>query len=174
MHTSSSNSSLSLLRRWGEVCSQARPVSRALRAVAAGSLVVGCAALPTPVVLDQQSFAGMYALVNEEAPGRPLHVLLVHGMGTPTPNGFDAFIASLASRFDLVQIPPAELEPQWQGCQPETPAQPTLIQPKPEPIDNTAVFQRQSGAALHLQFRPKPECQAHPHGELPPLGAVER
>lgn len=101
----------------------------------------------------------MYALVNEEAPGRPLHVLLVHGMGTPTPNGFDAFIASLASRFDLVQIPPAELEPQWQGCQPETPAQPTLIQPKPEPIDNTAVFRDNRALLYTYNFAPSPNVK---------------
>jgi hypothetical protein len=70
-------------------------------------LLAGCAALPAPVVLNQPSFQGMNALVGEEAPGRPLHVLLVHGMGTPTPNGFDPFIASLAGPFGLVQIPPA-------------------------------------------------------------------
>ncbi len=113
-------------------------------------LLAGCAAVPTPVVYDQPSFAGMSALVSEEAPGRPLHVLLVHGMGTPTPNGFDPFIASLAGRFGLVQIPPAALEPQWQGCHQETAAQPALLQPKPQPIDNTAAAPGKFGAALHL------------------------
>ena len=57
---------------------------------------------------DRPSFDGMNALVGEETPERPLHVLLVHGMGTPTPNRFDPFIASLAGRFGLVQIPHGE------------------------------------------------------------------
>jgi len=33
-------------------------------------------------------------------------------MGTPTPNGFDPFIASLAGRFGLVQVRPDKVEPQ--------------------------------------------------------------
>ena len=102
-------------------------------------VLAGCAALPTPVVLsgDDATFQGMTALA-EEAPGRPLHVLLVHGMGTPTPNGFDPFIASLAGRFGLVQVPPDKARPQWQSCHGDQAAQPTLIQPAPEPIDNPA------------------------------------
>ena len=63
-----------------------------------------------PVVLrdrpfEVNTFNGMSALV-ENAPQRPLHVLLIHGMGSPQPYGFDAFIASLAGLFGLVQIPP--------------------------------------------------------------------
>jgi hypothetical protein len=120
------------------------------------SLLTGCAALPTPVVLNQPSFDGMSALVGQEAPGRPLHVLLAHGMGTPTPNGFDAFIASLAGRFGLVQIPPAEVEPQWQGCHPETPAPPGLIQPKPEPIENASVYRDNRAQLYTYNFAPSP------------------
>jgi len=122
------------------------------------ALLAGCAALPTPVVLNEKSFAGMSALV-EEAPGRPLHVLIVHGMGTPTPNGFDAFILSLASRFKLVQVPPAESEPQWQGCRPETAAQPTLLQPKPQVIDNTAAALENQARLYTYNFAPSPDAK---------------
>ena len=100
-------------------------------------LLAGCAALPNPVVPEQdtQSFPGM-SDVAAEAPGRPLHVLLVHGMGTPQPYGFDAFIASIAGRFGLAQIPPQDRGPQWQGCYKRvTPAQPALITPAAERID---------------------------------------
>jgi hypothetical protein len=121
-------------------------------------LLAGCAAMPTPVVLNETTFKGMYA-VAEEAPGRPLHVLLVHGMGTPQPNGFDAFIASLAGRFGLVQIPPAELEPQWQGCHQETPAQPMLLQPKPQAIGNTAAAPENLAQLYTYDFAPSPNAK---------------
>lgn len=101
----------------------------------------------------------MNALVGEEAPGRPLHVLLVHGMGTPTPNGFDPFIASLAGRFGLVQIPPPEIEPQWQRCHGDAPAQPTLLQPKPEAIQNKAVFQDDRALLYTYNFAPTPNAR---------------
>lgn len=131
----------------------AQPIS--MLAATSLSLVAGCAALPTPVVLNKPSFEGMSALVGKEAAGRPLHVLLVHGMGTPTPNGFDPFIASLSGRFGLVQIPPRDPEPQWQGCHQETPAQTALIQPKPEPIDNTAVFRGNRALLYTDNFAPR-------------------
>ena len=71
--------------------------------------LTGCAALPTPVVLDTDSFQGMTALVGDDASApKPLHVLVVHGMGTPAPYQFEGFIKSLADRFALVQIPPPE------------------------------------------------------------------
>jgi hypothetical protein len=91
------------------ICKRTGHLRRLLLTVAL--LLAGCAALPTPVVLngDVPSFAGMSALV-EEAPGRPLHVLLVHGMGTPQPYGFDAFIGALAGRFGYVQRPPSKPE----------------------------------------------------------------
>ena len=108
-----------------------------LRAFAGTLLLAGCAALPTAFVPehDTPSFHGMSALV-AEAPGRPLHVLLVHGMGTPQPYGFDAFIAALAGRFGLAQIPPHDPGPQWQGCYKRaTAAQPALVTPPPDVID---------------------------------------
>jgi hypothetical protein len=118
--------------------------------------LAGCAALPTPVVLngDASTFQGMTALA-EEAPGRPLHVLLVHGMGTPTPNGFDSFIASLASRFGLVQLPPDKIEPQWQSCHNDPAAQPTLRQPAPEPIDNPAAAPQNQALLYTYEFAPR-------------------
>ena len=122
-------------------------------------LVSGCSALPTPVVLngDAVTFKGMSALAGEAAPGRPLHVLLVHGMGTPTPNGFDPFIASLAGRFGLVQIPPHDPQAQWQGCYSKTtPGQPALVQPTPEPIDNTAVFRDNRALLYTYNFAARP------------------
>ena len=122
-------------------------------------LLAGCAALPTPVVLkgDVATFQGMTALAGEAAPGRPLHVLLVHGMGTPTPNGFDPFIASLAGRFGLVQIPPPDPQAQWQGCYSKTtPVQPALVQPTPEPIDNNAVFRDNRALLYTYKFAARP------------------
>ncbi|MBV8441971.1 MAG: hypothetical protein JO312_15645 [Hyphomicrobiales bacterium] len=124
--------------------------------------LTACSSLPTPVVPehDSMSFQGMNALVGEEAPGRPLHVLLVHGMGTPTPNGFDAFIVSLASRFGLVQIPPHDPQAQWQGCYTKTtPAQPALIQPTPEPIENTSVFRDNRALLYTYNFAPGPNAE---------------
>jgi hypothetical protein len=121
-------------------------------------LLAGCAALPTPVVLqgDAPSFDGMNALAGEVAPGRPLHVLLVHGMGSPTPNGFDPFIASLAGRFGLVQIPPPDPKSQWQTCHQDAPAQAGLIQPAPESIDNPTVFKDNRALLYTYNFAPHP------------------
>jgi hypothetical protein len=100
-------------------------------------LLAGCAALPTPFVpeKDTSSFHGMSALF-DDAPGRPLHVLLIHGMGTPQPYGFDAFIATLAGRFGYVQRPPPKPEAQYQGCyKGVTAAEPALATPPPDVID---------------------------------------
>jgi hypothetical protein len=136
--------------------------SRVALAAFSLSLLAGCAALPTPVVPehDTTSFQGMNALVREEAPGRPLHVLLVHGMGTPQPYGFDAFIASIAGRFGLVQIPPGDSEPQWQGCHTDTtPAQPALLQPKPQVIDNTAAAPENQARLYTYNFAPSPDAK---------------
>ena len=95
----------------------------------------------------------------QAAPERPLRVLLVHGMGTPTPNGFDPFIASIAGRFGLVQVPPADAQPQWQGCHQDTPAQPTLIQPKPTPIENAAADQKNWAQLYTYDFAPSPNAK---------------
>jgi hypothetical protein len=105
---------------------------------------------------DRHSFDGMNALAGEEAPGRPLYVLLVHGMGTPTPNGFDPFIASLAGRFGLVQIPPPDPISQWQSCHQDSPAQAGLIQPAPESIDNPTVFKDNRALLYTYNFAPHP------------------
>ena len=121
----------------------------------------GCAALPTPIVPepDSTSFQGMSALVSEEAPPkRPLHVLFIHGMGTPQPNGFDAFIASLAGRFGLVQIPPRGPGAQWHGCYNKaTPAQPVLLQPAPQVIENSYVGPGNGAQLYTYDFAPRPE-----------------
>jgi hypothetical protein len=101
----------------------------------------------------------MSALVNEEPPGRPLHVLLVHGMGTPTPNGFDPFIVSLAGRFGLVQIPPDKVEAQWQGCHKDPAAEPALIEPAPEPIENASVFPDNRALLYTYNFAPSPNAK---------------
>ena len=119
-------------------------------------LLAGCAALPTPVVLqgDAPSFDGMSALV-EGAPGRPLHVLLVHGMGTPQPYGFDAFIGALAGRFGYVQHPPSKPEGQYQGCYKRvTPAQPALVTPPPDVIDVPAAAPENQARLYTYDFGP--------------------
>jgi hypothetical protein len=76
--------------------SQATISCAAAAVVSLSIILAGCAALPTPVVFDygaSHSVEGMSALLRAEVPSQPLHVLLVHGMGTPTPNGFGPFIA---------------------------------------------------------------------------------
>jgi hypothetical protein len=55
-----------------------------------------------------------------------------------------------------VQIPPAEVEPQWQGCHPEAPAPPGLIQPKPEPIENASVYRDNRAQLYTYNFAPNP------------------
>jgi len=79
-------------------------------------LLAACSALPTPVVLDQDSFDGMSALVDNSPPARPLHILMVHGIGTTTPDQFESFIAALANRLRLVQILPPSSERRSPGC----------------------------------------------------------
>ena len=60
----------------------------------------------------------------------------IHGMGTPQPYGFDAFIATLAGRFGYVQRPPTKPEAQYQGCYKRvTAAKPALATPPPDVID---------------------------------------
>jgi hypothetical protein len=134
---------------------------RLLPAVAL-TFLAGCAAIPTPVVLSDQpfevnTFNGMSALA-ETAPQRPLHVLLIQGMGTPQPYGFDAFIASLAGRFGLVQIPPHEPQAQWHGCYDKTtPAQPFLLQPAPQVIQNSYTAPGNEAQLYTYDFAPRPE-----------------
>ena len=76
-------------------------------------------------------------------------------MGTPTPNGFDPFIASLAGRFGLVQVRPDKVEPQWQSCHNDPAAQPTLMQPLPEPIDNPAAAPQNQALLYTYNFAPR-------------------
>ncbi len=137
------------------------PLKRPLRILAALSLslLTACSALPTPVVLDYgstHSVEGMRALLRAETPSRPLHVLIVHGMGTPAPYTFEAFIRSLADRFGLVQIPPSVAEPQPQGCYPATPAQEALIHPAPRPIVVDGVPEEAQAQLYTYAFAPTP------------------
>jgi hypothetical protein len=107
-------------------------------------------------VLDTDSFKGMSALVTGEAPRRPLHVLIVHGIGTPAPYQFEAFIKSLADRFGFVQIPPRESEPEAQGCHPTTPAQEALAYPAPRAIAIDGVPPGASARLYTYFFAPTP------------------
>ena len=117
--------------------------------------LTGCAALPTPVVLDTDSFQGMTALVGDDASApKPLHVLVVHGMGTPAPYQFEGFIKSLADRFALVQIPPPETEAQPQGCYPATPARQALAHPAPRLITIDGVPEAASARLYTYSFAP--------------------
>ena len=100
-------------------------ILRPILAVSAIFLLTACSALPTPV-LDQESFQGMSALVPAATPARPLHVLILHGMGTPAPYEFEGFIQSFAERLKLIQTPPDYTELQLPGCYPATPAAPAL------------------------------------------------
>jgi len=97
-------------------------------------LLAACSALPTPVVVGKtNTFLGMSALVAAE-PSRPLHVLIVHGIGTPAPYQFEDFIASLAGRFGLAQVPPPATVVETSGCHPATPAHEALLHPAPQVI----------------------------------------
>ncbi len=103
-------------------------------------LLAACSALPTPAVLDQNSFDGMSALVSSNnAPARPLHIFMIHGIGTTTPDQFEGFIAAFANRLHLVQILPPSSELQHTGCPEATAASSTLVRLDPAPIKITGV-----------------------------------
>ncbi len=102
-------------------------------------LLAACSALPTPVVLDQGTFDGMSALVGDKPPARPLHILMVHGIGTTTPDQFESFIAALANRLRLVQILSPSSELRHPDCREATAASLALVRPDPTPINITGV-----------------------------------
>jgi hypothetical protein len=112
---------------------------RAILAAFSLFLLGGCSALPTPVVLDQDTFDGMSALVGDKPPLRPLHIFMVHGIGTTTPDQFEAFIAALANRLRLVQILSPSSELARPGCREATAAPSGLVRPVPTPIDIAGV-----------------------------------
>jgi hypothetical protein len=130
-------------------------ILRPILAVSAILLLTACTALPTPV-LDQESFQGMSALVPAATPARPLHVLILHGMGTPAPYEFEGFIQSFAERLRLVQRPPDSTELQLPGCYPATPAAPALIHPRPEPIHIDGVPAQDWAQPYTYSFGPTP------------------
>jgi hypothetical protein len=130
---------------------------RPILAAAALSLLPACSALNAPVVRDQTSFNGMSALVPAATPGRPLHVLIIHGIGTPAPYEFEGFIQSLAERLRLVQRPPAFTETQLPGCYPATPATPVLIHPRPKPIQIDGVPENAWAQLYTYSFGPTPD-----------------
>ena len=96
-------------------------------------LLTACSTLQAPE-FDQPSFQGMSALASGATEERPLHVLILHGMGTPAPYEFEGFIQSFAERLRLVQTPPDFTELQLPGCYPATPGLPALVHPRPQPI----------------------------------------
>jgi hypothetical protein len=114
-----------------------RPILAALSIL----LLAACSALPTPAVpdYDSNSFDGMSALVGNNPPARPLHIFMVHGIGTTTPDQFEGFIAALAHRLRLVQIPPSSSEAEPLRC-PEDPAPSSaLVRPEPTRIKISGV-----------------------------------
>jgi hypothetical protein len=122
-------------------------------------LLAACSALTAPVVLDygaNHSVEGISALLRAEVPSQPLHVLIVHGMGTPQLYTFESFIQSLADRFGLVQVPPLKSEPQPQGCHQVTPAQEVLIHPAPRPIVIEGVPTEAEAQLYTYNFAPTP------------------
>jgi hypothetical protein len=116
-------------------------------------LLAACSALPTPV-LDQPSFTGMSALAPAVTPARPLHVLIIHGIGTPAPYQFEGFIQSLAQRFSLVQVPPKFQDSEPQGCYYVTPASPALIHPRPKLITIDGAPEEASARLFTYSFGP--------------------
>jgi hypothetical protein len=119
-------------------------------------LLAACSALPTPV-LDQASFNGMSALAPAATPSRPLHVLIIHGIGTPAPYQFEGFIQSLAQRFSLVQVPPKFQDSEPQGCYYVTPAFPALVHPRPKLITIDGVPDEASARLYTYSFGPAPD-----------------
>jgi hypothetical protein len=102
-------------------------------------LTTACTSLPIVIPAAEDSFLGIDALLEDANGPRPLHVFIIHGMGTEAPNQFDGFILGLANRLRLVQIPPnaaAPVEPQPPECPPQSPPSPSgLIDPVPTFID---------------------------------------
>ena len=131
-------------------------LSRNLLLILFVTLLTACSALPNAVTFDNESFRGMSALVGPETSGRPLHVLLVHGIGTPAPYQFEGFIASLAGRFGVVQVPPPATAPQTSGCYAATPAQQALIHPAPQVIAIDGVPEDAQARLYTYSFAPRP------------------
>ena len=91
------------------------------------SLTTACTALPIAIPPEQNTFLGIALLLSDvstpefgpSAATGPLRILVIHGMGTPGPYDFEAFIAALANRLRLAQIiPPPAVTDQAVGCPP--------------------------------------------------------
>ena len=105
-------------------------------------LTSACASSPVVVPTDANSFSGLVSFVPSEPPlsgdvasaGKPLRILLIHGMGTATKDDFDGFIASVAAKLQLTQIPSSCLETRSKPC-PEISSSPAVTAPISRPID---------------------------------------
>ena len=114
------------------------------------------------------------APLRAEMPSRPLHVLFVHGMGTPAPYAFEAFIRSLADRFGLVQIPAVRRRTAAAGMLSDRAGAGGS-----DPYGTVANRDRRRargapGSALYLCLCPNPERFAYAYGQLSPLDATDR
>jgi len=99
----------------------------------------------------------MSALAPAATAQRPLHVLIIHGIGTPAPYQFEGFIQSLAGRFRLVQIPPKFQALQTSGCYHADPAFPALLHPRPKLITIDGVPDEASARLYTYSFGPSSE-----------------
>jgi hypothetical protein len=126
------------------------------------SLTTACTSLPIAIPPEQNTFLGIASLLSDasnpefgpSAATGPLRILVVHGMGTPGPYDFEAFIAALANRLRLAQIaPPPAVTDQPVGCPPpENPPPSGLIHPPPLYIDVDGVPQNAQARLYTYDF----------------------
>lgn len=112
----------------------------AVAALSTACLAYGCVSTPIVLPSDNDTFSGMNALFEDsrqplEPESRRLRILIIHGMGTTSPDNFNGFISSLANRLRLHQIapPPSPVFPKQ--CLEPSPAAAGLIRPPPITID---------------------------------------
>jgi hypothetical protein len=115
-------------------------ITGALAALLTTFLASGC--VSTPVVLPSynNTFSGMNALFEDSLqPVRPeprrLRILMIHGMGTTSPDSFNGFISSLASRLQLHQIAPPPSPAFLKQCLEPSASAAGLMTPPPIIID---------------------------------------
>lgn len=120
------------------------------------NLLAACAPTWTPPTVipsdhAHADFDGIGALAKKATPDHPLHILIIHGMGTIDANFFNGFMAQTAARLGLVQI----------GYTGAAPAPGTVVLPSgiPVPVPPTLPPEAKPALLYDVKFAPKPTDQ---------------